>query len=91
MRKHLYLEAYCVEVDGPDGPWRRQQWQKYRLGRILAEGIELLPDKFGSVAPKRPRFRLEYLLAPEMRGWGRSPGTSTTCRCTGWMNRAGRG
>lgn len=69
-RKHFYLDTLCVAVDGPEGLLQRQQWLKYRLGRILAEGITLLPDKFGAVEPKRPRYRLEYLLAPADRAAG---------------------
>ena len=64
VRKHLYLEAYCLTIKWPDGVWEKPQWRRYRLGRILADGIQVLPDKFPSIPPKRPRFPLEYLLAP---------------------------
>jgi predicted DNA-binding transcriptional regulator YafY len=69
-RGHFYLDAYRRKVEGPYGVWETGQWQKYRLGRILAEGIEVLPDKFASVPPKRPRYRLKYRLAPEVARLG---------------------
>ncbi|MBW7884271.1 MAG: WYL domain-containing protein [Caldilineaceae bacterium] len=69
-RRHLYLDAYWLEVDGPRGQWKPRRWQKFRLGRILAESVEVLPQRFGSLEPKRPRVRLEYLLAPEIARLG---------------------
>jgi len=66
VRHHLYLDAYRLQVEGPYGVWKKEQWQAYRLGRILSDGIEVLPDKFASTPPKRPRHRLEYLLAPDI-------------------------
>jgi predicted DNA-binding transcriptional regulator YafY len=70
VRRHLYLDAYRVEVSGPYGVWKEAQWQRYRLGRILAEGIEVLPDKFPTIPPKRPRYPIEYWLAPEIARLG---------------------
>ena len=69
-RKHLYLEAYCIEVDDARWAVAAPAVAEVSPGRILAEGIELLPDKFGAVEPKRPRFQLEYLLAPEIARLG---------------------
>lgn len=70
VRRHLYLEAYRLEVSGPYGVWQEAQWQRYRPGRIRAEGIEVLPDKFSTIPPKRPRYQLEYWLAPEIARLG---------------------
>ena len=70
VRRHLYLDAYRVEVSGPYGVWKEGQWQRYRPGRILAEGVEVLPDKFPATPPKRPRYPLEYWLAPEIARLG---------------------
>ncbi|MFN8440677.1 MAG: WYL domain-containing protein [Caldilineaceae bacterium] len=70
VRHHQYLDAYRLQVAGPYGTWKEAQWQKYRLGRIQGEGIEVLPDKFAALEPKRPRYRLEYLLAPEIARLG---------------------
>jgi hypothetical protein len=70
MRRHLYLDAYRLHVSGPLGEWPQPRWQKYRLGRILLEAIEVLPDKLPPTPPKRPRHELEYLLAPEIARLG---------------------
>jgi predicted DNA-binding transcriptional regulator YafY len=69
-RGHLYLDAYRRKVEGPYGVWENGQWQKYRLGRIQPNGIQVLPDKFASAPPKRPRYRLDYQLAPEVARLG---------------------
>ncbi|HAJ38528.1 MAG TPA: hypothetical protein DCL15_22910 [Chloroflexi bacterium] len=70
MRRHLYLDAYRLHVSGPLGEWSQPRWQKYRLGRILPDEIEVLPDKLPPMPPKRPRHELEYLLAPEIARLG---------------------
>jgi len=69
-RHHLYLDAYRTAVDGPHGLWTKGTWQRYRLGRILPDGIEVLPDRLPPTQPKRPRQRLEYLLAPSIARLG---------------------
>jgi len=68
--RHVYLEAYMQEAKTPEGTLRAGHWLRYRLGRILAEGITVLPDKFASTPPKRPRVALEYLLAPDIARLG---------------------
>jgi predicted DNA-binding transcriptional regulator YafY len=68
--RHLYLDAYRVALEGPFGLVNYTHWHAYRLGRILARNIEVLPDKFPSIPPKRPRYALEYLLAPEIARLG---------------------
>ncbi|MEZ4684302.1 MAG: WYL domain-containing protein [Caldilineaceae bacterium] len=65
-RNHLYLDAYRISVTGPFGEWKKEVWQRYRLGRIDVEGLVILPTKFAVTPPKRPRYRLEYWLAPEI-------------------------
>lgn len=69
-RRHLYLDAYRVSLEGPTGLVRYTHWHAYRLGRILAEGIEVLPAKFSPIPPKRPRYALDYVLAPELTRLG---------------------
>ena len=70
MRRHLYLDAYRLHVSGPLGEWPQPRWQKYRLGRIQPDAIEVLPDKLPPTPPKRPHYELEYLLAPEIARLG---------------------
>lgn len=69
-RGHFYLDAFLREVDGPHGQWKAQRWMRYRIGRILPEGIQVLPERLPPTPPKRPRHRLEYLLAPELTRLG---------------------
>lgn len=70
VRHHLYLDAYRLQVEGPSGIWEKEQWQAYRLGRILPDAIQVLPDKFTSIEPKRSRYQLKYLLSPEITRLG---------------------
>ena len=68
--RHLYLEAYMQEARTPEGVLRAGNWLRYRLGRILPEGLTILPDKFAPLPPKRRRYALEYLLAPDIARLG---------------------
>ena len=70
MRGHLYLDAYRVQVEGPYGVWTKKTWKRYRLGRILPDTIEVLPDRLPPEPPRRPRHRLEYLLSPKIARGG---------------------
>ena len=67
---HIYLDAYRLSVTGPYGTWLEGRWQRYRLGRILAEGITVLPDKLPPTPPKRPTYAVEYMLSPEIARLG---------------------
>lgn len=69
-RGHFYLDGFMREVDGPLGLWKAHQWMRYRIGRILAEGIQVLPERLPPTPPKRPRHKLDYLLAPEIARLG---------------------
>jgi predicted DNA-binding transcriptional regulator YafY len=66
VRRHLYLDAYCLRVRGPYGVLKQERWLAYRLGRIQEEGIRLLPDRMPPTPPKRPRYLLEYWLASDL-------------------------
>lgn len=66
LRRHLYLDAYCLAVTGPQGFYRQELWRPYRLGRILPDGIKVLPDRLPPERPPRPHIPLEYWLAPEI-------------------------
>ncbi len=69
-RGHFYLDAFLREVDGPNGLWKARQWMRYRIGRIQAEGIQVLPERLPPTPPKRPRYKLDYLLSPEITRTG---------------------
>lgn len=66
ISRHVYLRAYRISVIGPKGTWTLPRWQDYRLVRILAEGITVLPDKLPPTPPKRHSYAVQYLLAPEI-------------------------
>ncbi len=68
--RHVYLDAYRLSVTGPYGTWPDARWQRYRLGRIQAEGITVLPDKLPPSPPKRASYAVEYMLAPELTRLG---------------------
>lgn len=70
VRGHYYLDGYRLQVDGPHGLWRKESWQRYRPERILTEELVVLPDKLPPTPPKRPRFKIEYLLSPEIARLG---------------------
>lgn len=69
-RKHYYLDAYRLQVQGPHGVWKEGQWQRYRPERILRDGLKVLPDRLPPTPPKRPRYHLVYRLAPEIARLG---------------------
>jgi predicted DNA-binding transcriptional regulator YafY len=66
VRRHLYLDAYCLRVRGPYGLLKQERWRIYRLGRIQEEEIRVLPERMPPTPPKRPRYALEYWLAPDL-------------------------
>ena len=68
--RHFYLEAYMQEARTPEGVVRAGYWVRYRLGRILPDGMVILPEKFAPIPPKRPRHALEYLLSPQIARLG---------------------
>ena len=64
IRGHYYLDAYWLHSTGPYGKQKQEKWQKFRLDCMVADEIEVLPDKRPPSPPPRPRLRLEYLLSP---------------------------
>lgn len=70
VTRHQYLEAYQLEVGRPVGSSQPQRWVRYRIGRIVPDQVEILPDKFVPIPPKRRRHHLEYLLSPEVARLG---------------------
>ncbi|MBV7327312.1 WYL domain-containing protein [Chloroflexi bacterium TSY] len=68
-RGHFYIDGYRLQVEGPYGIWKKETWQKYRPERILPDEIAVL-GKLPPTPPRRPRYELEYLLAPEIARLG---------------------
>ncbi len=67
-RAHYYLRAYCLEVIGPYGAWRRNEVVEYRLGRI--KNLRVLQTTFTPRRPSTPKHVLSYELAPEIARLG---------------------
>ena len=66
-RGHLYLDAYWLTSDGPMGKHKQEQWQLFRLDRILADdNLRVLAHKIPPSLPRRPRHPLEYWLSPRI-------------------------
>jgi predicted DNA-binding transcriptional regulator YafY len=66
MRGHHYLDAFWLTSRSAYGEIKQQKWQKFRLDSIVAEQVELLPDKRPPLPPKRPSYQLEYWLSPRI-------------------------
>lgn len=60
---HYYLRAFCRRVTGPKISWNRQEFVRYRMGRI--RNPQALPDVF---VPReaRPRYELVYELSAQV-------------------------
>lgn len=58
---HHYLDAYSHACGDPTIAPR---YRLYRLDRIVADSLHVLPDVLPPIAPTRPRYRLRYTLAP---------------------------
>ena len=65
-RGHYYIDGYRLQVEGPHGIWKKETWQKYRPERIQADDELKVLGKLPPTPPKKPRYELEYLLAPEI-------------------------
>lgn len=68
--RQYYLDAYLLQVEEPYGLWKKGQWQRYQPERIMLENLTVVPDKLPPTPPRRPRYRLEYKLAPEITRLG---------------------
>ncbi len=70
-RRHQYLYGFCREVEGgPEGCQPVRNYIRYRMDRILPEGIEVLESKLAPQAPRPKRYRLVYRLAPTIARHG---------------------
>jgi predicted DNA-binding transcriptional regulator YafY len=58
---HTYLEAYCLECGIPG---LAETYVTYRIDRIAANSLSLLPTRLPPGQPSRRRFSLRYLLSP---------------------------
>lgn len=65
---HYYLEAYCLETNGPKGKVPQNEMRRYRLGR-MAEA-HLLPTRFIPGRRSIKHYELVYELSPEIARLG---------------------
>ncbi len=63
VRKHFYLEAYCLETRSSKGHFAWQEVRNYRLGRLVK--VNILPKRFIPNAHRRRKIDLIYRLAPD--------------------------
>jgi predicted DNA-binding transcriptional regulator YafY len=69
-RGHWRLRGFCLFNDGPYGPWHPNDYINYRVSRIVAGSVEVLPQKLPGVRPKgRPR-QVIFELAPAVARFG---------------------
>ncbi len=97
-RGHLYLSAYWIASEGPLGRFEQRRWQRFRLDRILDDDhLCVLPEKLPPTLPRKPRYRLEYRLAPTIAARGQvtrhfeemevhGPDTQGWVQVTGWTD-----
>ncbi|MDQ2808422.1 MAG: WYL domain-containing protein [Chloroflexota bacterium] len=57
---YLYLDGYCYKSSVPK---LARRWVRYRLDRVAAAGVTLLPYPLPPVAPPRPVYRIRYQLS----------------------------
>jgi predicted DNA-binding transcriptional regulator YafY len=70
-RGHYELRAYCRHWANRQGRERYEAgWFRYRLDRILAEGIEILPEKLPPGQRQRRMIRIRYRISPKLVAGG---------------------
>jgi len=69
-RRHYYLRGYCQRVNGPLGEWTVKRFIRYRIGRIVAGSVEILPERFPTTPPSVPIFPIKYRLSPTIARLG---------------------
>lgn len=57
---HTYLYAFCHKSDGED----RRKYHHYRLDRIVASSLSVLPDRLPRDLPRPKQWLISYTLAP---------------------------
>lgn len=69
-RGHWQLRGYCLFNDGPNGPWHPNDYFNYRVSRIAAGSVKVLPRKLSPIRPLgRPR-QVIFELSPEIARFG---------------------
>lgn len=69
-RGHYILRGFCLFNRGPNGRWYPNQYNYYRLGRIVPGTARVLPTKLPPVPRAAVRYRVIYELAPVVARFG---------------------
>jgi predicted DNA-binding transcriptional regulator YafY len=69
-RKHYYLYGFCRGVRGPKGQYRLEAYCHYRIGRIQARTIQILPERFPVVPPAPKTYAVIYRLSANIARQG---------------------
>jgi predicted DNA-binding transcriptional regulator YafY len=68
---HYELRAYCRHWSNLQGQERYEVgWLRYRLDRILAEGIEIFPEKLPPGQRRRRMIGIRYRISPKLVAGG---------------------
>ena len=75
-RGHYYLRGYCLWRGGPNGITEPRAYRNYRLGRIQAGSVNVLPTKLPPLPRASRHYEVAYELSPEIArlGVSRQPG-----------------
>jgi predicted DNA-binding transcriptional regulator YafY len=60
---HHYLDAFCHDCGDPAIAAR---YRLYRVDRIVADSVRVLPEALPPIAPPRARHALHYTLGPDV-------------------------
>lgn len=69
-RGHWHLRGYCLFNDGPNGPWHPNDYINYRLSRIVAGSVAILPRKLPGMRPNGRLRDVIFELAPTVARFG---------------------
>ncbi|MBP6472234.1 MAG: WYL domain-containing protein [Chloroflexi bacterium] len=69
-RGHWHVRGYCLFNDGPNGPWRPNDYINYRLSRIAPKSVEILSRKLPGVRPNGRLRDAIFELAPAVARFG---------------------
>jgi len=69
-RRHYYLYGFCRYSLGPYGRIDHRTYIRYRLGRIVENSINVLPERFPLHPPQPKTYEVRYQLAPYIARMG---------------------
>ncbi|PJF39896.1 MAG: WYL domain-containing protein [Chloroflexi bacterium] len=71
MRGHYYMRAFCEETYSKQyGPRLQDKYIYYRVGRIVPESIQILPNRIPTLSRRTNQYEVVYWLAPRIARYG---------------------